>query len=60
VIYHDFLSDADSQHYGTEWDAMLGGRVLPHFSARVEYANYRARDFGANTRILWFSLQADL
>jgi hypothetical protein len=60
IIYHDFRSDAGSQRYATEWDAMLGSKIGSHLSARVEYANYRARDFGAGTRIVWFTLQADL
>ena len=58
ATYHDFVSDSGTPDYGTEWDLAVGKKVCPHSSVRVEYANYRAENFGAHTRIVWFTLQA--
>ena len=57
VTYYDFRSDIGSTRFGTEWDASLGfktGKV----AWLAKYANYQARNFGADRRVMWF--QADI
>jgi len=60
VAYHDYVADAGGASYGSEWNAALGHRLCPHSAVRLEYADYRAGTFGADTRILWLTLQASL
>ena len=57
VTYHRFESDAGFQHFGNEWDASLGFK-LGRISVLAKYADYDANLFGANTRKLWFQLEA--
>lgn len=58
VAYHDYVADAGGANYGSELNAALGKRICPHSTARLEYADYHADGFGADTRILWLTLQA--
>ena len=57
LVYHDFVADRGGQDYGTEWNAALGRKLGPRSAVRLEYADYRAETFGADTRIWWLSLQ---
>lgn len=57
VAYHDFRSDVGSTRYGTEWDASLGFKVKK-VGLLVKYADYNAKKFGVDKRILW--LQAEV
>ncbi|WP_338466124.1 alginate export family protein [Novosphingobium sp. ZN18A2] len=57
VIWHSFDSDTGSVPYGTEWDASVGFRLGP-VGLLAKYANYNARDFGADTKKFW--LQAEI
>ncbi len=56
VIYHEFRSDRASRHYGSEWNAILSGKI-GRTTLSVRYADYRADTFGTDTHKLW--LQAD-
>ncbi|PZU11641.1 hypothetical protein [Sphingomonas sp.] len=56
IVYHDFRSDRLDQHYGTEWDVILSGKI-GKTTLSVRYADYDARRFAADTRKIW--LQAD-
>jgi hypothetical protein len=56
VAYHQFDSDVGNLKYGTEWDASVGFKVR-RVSFLAKFADYDARDFGADTRKFW--LQAE-
>jgi hypothetical protein len=56
VAFHQFDSDIDNIEYGTEWDASLGFKI-GRLGILAKFADYRARDFGADTRKFW--LQAE-
>lgn len=56
LVFHRFDSDVDDISYGTEWDASLGFKIR-RVSILAKFADYEARDFGADTRKLW--LQAE-
>lgn len=56
VIYHNFDSDTGGRHYGTEWDASVGMKVGP-VALLAKYANYDAKDYGADTKKFW--IEAD-
>ena len=56
LAYHQFDSAIGNVEYGTEWNASVGFR-MGRISLLVKYADYEARDFGADTRKLW--LQAE-
>lgn len=56
VVFHQFDSDVGNIEYGTEWDASLGFKIR-RVSFLAKYADYNARDFGADTRKFW--LQAE-
>lgn len=57
VTWHDLRSDIGNARYGTEWDASVGFR-----SGKVawlaKYADYDAKSFGTDRRIVW--LQAEV
>ena len=56
VTFHQFDSAVGNVDYGTEWDASAGIKV-GKVALLLKYADYDARDFGADTRKLW--LQAE-
>lgn len=56
VIWHRFDSTTHKIDYGREWDASLGFR-LGQVAILAKYANYKARNLGADTRKFW--LQAE-
>ena len=56
LTFHQFDSAKGDLEYGTEWDASLGFK-LGKVGLLLKYANYNAREFGADTRKLW--LQAE-
>ena len=56
VAFHQFDSAKGDVEYGTEWDASAGIK-LGKVNVLLKYADYNARDFGADTRKFW--LQAE-
>jgi hypothetical protein len=56
VAFHQFDSARSNLEYGTEWDASAGFKI-GKVGLLLKYANYDAKDFGADTRKLW--LQAE-
>lgn len=60
VVYHDYRSDRMSQHYGSEWNLQLVGKIQK-FTLLLKYADYNARSFVANpttdTRKFWASIE---
>ena len=56
IAFHQFDSAKGDIEYGTEWDASTGFKV-GKVGLLVKYANYQARDFGADTEKFW--LQAE-
>jgi hypothetical protein len=56
LAFHQFDSAAQDLEYGTEVDASVGFRAGP-VALLLKFADYQARDFGADTRKLW--LQAE-
>lgn len=56
LVFHRFDSDVGNIKYGTEWDASLGFKVR-RVSFLAKFADYEARNFGADTRKIW--LQAE-
>lgn len=56
VSWRRFTSAVAGRNYGQEWDANLGFQVRG-VGILARFADYRAHDFGANTRKFW--LQAD-
>ena len=56
VVFHQFDSAIGDIEYGTEWDASLGFKI-GKVGLLLKYADYEARDFGADTSKLW--VQAD-
>jgi len=57
LAYHKFESDFGHLDYGSEWDASLGFKIGP-VALLAKYANYAARDFGADTEKLWLQAEA--
>jgi hypothetical protein len=55
VAYHDYAPDTGPGRHGTEWNTAVGLKPSRQTMLRLEYADYRARDFGADTRIVWFT-----
>ena len=51
--YYDFRSDYKDKSYGSEWDLSLTYALNSHVMGGVEYADYRAEGFGANTQSGW-------
>jgi hypothetical protein len=60
VVYHDFSSDAGSLDYGREWGWLFGKTFKKAYTVRVKFADYDARDFSADTRKLWLTLQVKI
>lgn len=56
VVFHQFDSDVSNIEYGTEWDASLGFKIS-RVAFLAKYADYKAKDFGVDTRKFW--LQAE-
>lgn len=54
-FYHDFRSDRLDIHYGSEVDLQLLGKWR-RLSGLLEYADYRADRFGADTRKIWIEI----
>lgn len=57
VVYHQFNSDVGGIDYGSEWDAQIGFK-LGQVGVVAKYANYNARNFGADMKRFW--LQAEI
>lgn len=57
LTYHEFRSDVGGVKFGTEWDASLGFKTKK-VGWLVKYADYNARSFGVDRKILW--LQAEV
>jgi len=51
--YYSFRSDHGDKDYGDEWDVSLSYKFSGHLQAGVEYADYHADGFGANTQAGW-------
>lgn len=51
--YYRFRSDYQDLSYGDEWDLSLTYKVTDYLQAGVEYADYRADGFGADTQAGW-------
>ena len=56
VIYHRFDSDRLSQDYGDEWNAQATFKLSKNIGLLVKYADYRAKQFGTDTRRLWLQM----
>jgi hypothetical protein len=56
IAFHQFDGAKGDIEYGTEWDASAGFK-LGKVGLLVKYADYDAKDFGADTRKFW--LQAE-
>jgi hypothetical protein len=56
VGYHAFRSDAGSVKYGNEWNASIGFK-LGKVALLAKFADYNAKGFGSDKRIVW--LQAE-
>lgn len=56
VTYHRFESDMGDAHYGNEWDASVGIKLGP-VGLLAKYADYKAKEYGLDTRKFW--LQAE-
>jgi hypothetical protein len=57
ATYHEFDSDFGGIDYGTEFDAVLSGKIGP-VAVLAKYANYQADNFGVDTQR--FTLQAEI
>jgi hypothetical protein len=51
--YYRFRSDYKDQSYGDEWDLSLIYKFNDHIQVGVEYADYHADGFGADTQSGW-------
>ena len=51
--YYQFRSDYKDQSYGNEWDLSAIYALSPHWQFGIEYANYRAHGFSADTEAGW-------
>ena len=56
LTWHSFHSDSGDVHFGEEWDASVGVKVS-RVALLANFADYRARSFGVDTRKFW--LQAE-
>lgn len=56
VIYHRFDSDRQGQDYGDEWNAQATFKLTKNIGLLVKYADYRAQQFGTDTRRLWLQM----
>jgi hypothetical protein len=53
IAWHDFRSDADSLHYGTELDAIAAWNVAKAFTVGLKLARYDAEDLATDTTKAW-------
>ena len=56
LVHHRFGSDRLGQEYGSEWDAQIGLKPMPHTAITLKYADYAANGFASDTRKLWLQL----
>lgn len=56
LAFHQFDSAAGNMEYGTEWDASAGFK-LGKVGFLLKYADYRAKEFGADTRKVWLQTE---
>ncbi|WP_331377448.1 alginate export family protein [Sphingomonas sp. 37zxx] len=57
IISHRFDSDRLGQKYGDEWNAQATFKLTRNIGLLVKYADYRADQFGTDTRRLWLQLE---
>jgi hypothetical protein len=55
AVFHDFLADAGSTHFGEELDLQLVART-EHLALTLKYAEYRADALHTDTDKLWLSV----
>jgi hypothetical protein len=55
VAWHKFDSDVGSVKYGTEWDAQMGFKVRKT-DVLFKFADYNAKGFGVDKRVIWIQL----
>ena len=56
LVYHRFASDRLGLDYGSEWDAQIGLKPMPHTAITLKYADYAADGFASDTRKFWLQL----
>lgn len=59
TIFHDFNSNQDSLHYGTEWDFLWTKKINTEYELLLKYASYNAIDYSVDTEKVWVSLSAN-
>ncbi|MBU2720031.1 hypothetical protein HF563_11730, partial [Acidithiobacillus ferridurans] len=58
AIYYDFQADHGTAHYGNELDLSVTHGFSRHWSAGVQYADYRRSTYGVNTEGAWVFVDA--
>lgn len=58
ATYYDFRSAYHSEAYGHEIDLSAIHRFSPHWTAGVQYADYRKNQYGVNTEGAWVFVTA--
>ena len=56
IAFHDFNSNEDNLHFGTEWNLMLAKKVHNNLTIELRYADYNAIDYAVDTKKFWLSL----
>jgi hypothetical protein len=57
VLCHDFGAERGGADYGSELDLALTSPLPFGVGGKLEYADYEADGFAADTRKLWLTLQ---
>ncbi|WP_226818361.1 alginate export family protein [Acidithiobacillus montserratensis] len=58
AIYYDFRADHGGAHYGHELDLSVTRGFSRHWSAGVQFADYRRNAYGVNTEGAWVFVDA--
>lgn len=60
LSYHRFDSDASSDQYGNEWNAVASYNLNAQLSGMLKLARYNADSFGVDTTKVWLMLSYQL
>ncbi len=59
LLYHRFSPEAGGPNYGSEWDLVIKKPIAKRYAVVFKYANYDARNLGADTEKAWVMLTAN-
>lgn len=60
VVFHQFDSDAGSTDYGSELDIIVSYRFMKNYQLAFEYADFNAKGFPGDKRVVSLSLRYEL